>query len=217
MENVTNQWIDPIRAQINTLLASHCMPALVGWKPANLINVNKCKIPDGTVFITILREQIQAFPVRVEIIYENQTMLLLLLFRETFIRRYLAVKESRELLMLYGYEVWEEPDVILKQWKERYRRYKEEGEEFPHEIGLLLGYPPEDVAGYINHQGKDYLLCGFWKVYHNISQAEALFQCYRNLRSKALQLTAEGRSLQEIMNFYDRKEAGIFIGGLKGE
>ena len=37
----------------------------------------------------------------------------------------------------------------------------EEKGAFPHEIGLLLGYPVEDVLGFIRHQGKNYLYTGY--------------------------------------------------------
>ena len=36
---------------------------------------------------------------------------------------------------------------------------------FPHEIGLFLGYPAEDVAGFISHKGHDFCYSGYWKVY----------------------------------------------------
>lgn len=39
---------------------------------------------------------------------------------------------------------------------------------FPHEIGLFLGYPPEDVEGFIL-QGPGLCKCtGYWKVYGDV-------------------------------------------------
>ncbi len=37
--------------------------------------------------------------------------------------------------------------------------------DFPHEIDVFLGYPCEDVRGFIRHGGQGYKLCGYWKVY----------------------------------------------------
>ena len=34
---------------------------------------------------------------------------------------------------------------------------------FPHEIGLVLGYPPVDVEGFIKKEGRDFLYSGYWK------------------------------------------------------
>ena len=38
---------------------------------------------------------------------------------------------------------------------------------FPHEIGVFLDYPLADVEGFIRNAGRDYLLSGYWKVYHD--------------------------------------------------
>lgn len=51
--------------------------------------------------------------------------------------------------------------------------------EFPHEIGFFLGYPYEDVIGFIENRGQNYLEVGPWKVYANQSQARRTFARYR--------------------------------------
>lgn len=48
--------------------------------------------------------------------------------------------------------------------------------ECPHEIGLFLGFPREDVDGFIENRGENYLLSGYWKVYHRPEKAKRLFQ-----------------------------------------
>ena len=52
--------------------------------------------------------------------------------------------------------------------------------EFPHEIGFFLGYPYEDVIGFIENRGQNYLEVGPWKVYANQSQARRTFARYRS-------------------------------------
>ena len=44
------------------------------------------------------------------------------------------------------------------------RRFRESGE-FPHEVGLLLRYPPEDGKGFIDHRANGFKCAGLWKVY----------------------------------------------------
>lgn len=51
--------------------------------------------------------------------------------------------------------------------------------EFPHEIGFFLGYPYEDVIGFIENRGQNYLEVGPWKVYANQNQARRTFARYR--------------------------------------
>ena len=38
------------------------------------------------------------------------------------------------------------------------------GESFPHEIGIILGYPPEDIEGFKRYKGRNFKCCGYWKV-----------------------------------------------------
>lgn len=51
------------------------------------------------------------------------------------------------------------------------KRLNENGD-FPHEIGLFLGYPVKDVEGFIENKGENFLLCGCWKVYSNAGRAK---------------------------------------------
>ena len=39
-----------------------------------------------------------------------------------------------------------------------------ESGDFPHEVGLFLSYPPEDVKGFINHRAGGFKCAGLWKV-----------------------------------------------------
>ena len=47
---------------------------------------------------------------------------------------------------------------------------------FPHEIGVILGYPLEDVKGYMENGGQKCLLNGYWKVYNNPEEAKRKFE-----------------------------------------
>lgn len=48
--------------------------------------------------------------------------------------------------------------------------------DFPHEIGLFLGYPLGDVIGFIENHGQNCLCCGVWKVYTNPETAAGAFR-----------------------------------------
>ena len=51
-------------------------------------------------------------------------------------------------------------------------------EAFPHEIGLFLSYPPEDVRGFIEHKGHESKCDGCWKVYGDAERAKKTFRTY---------------------------------------
>lgn len=47
-----------------------------------------------------------------------------------------------------GYEQFDLESILL-EFGRRYRSYRTENKSFPHELGLLLGYPLDDVEGFI--------------------------------------------------------------------
>ena len=51
--------------------------------------------------------------------------------------------------------------------------------DFPHEIGVFLGYPLADVIGFIRNRGKNFTACGYWKVYTDPAAAQAEFDRYK--------------------------------------
>ena len=70
------------------------------------------------------------------------------------------------------------------------------GVEFPHEIGLFLGYPPEDVSGFINKEKCK--LTGAWKVYGDKTRAEKLFAQYKKCTQIYSELFHSGRSVERL-------------------
>lgn len=69
---------------------------------------------------------------------------------------------------------------------------------FPHEVGYLLGYPTEDVDGFIRHRGRGYLLAGPWKVYRNRARAIAAFERIHRSRARCRQRYRRGEGLPEL-------------------
>ena len=69
---------------------------------------------------------------------------------------------------------------------------------FPHEIGLFLGYPLEDVRGFMENCGRNYRLCGCWKVYGDPEAALRCFARYRKCARLYLQRYTEGHSLSRL-------------------
>lgn len=69
---------------------------------------------------------------------------------------------------------------------------------FPHEVGFFLGYPYEDVMGFIEHNGQDYLCCGCWKVYSDQQAAEAAFEQYKRCTHTYEAMLAHGVALADL-------------------
>ena len=72
-----------------------------------------------------------------------------------------------------------------------------ENEEFPHEIGLFLGYPPADVDGFM-HRKEHFKLCGMWKVYDDVDGAVRQFVRCRHCTEVYLRRYAQGCPLDTL-------------------
>ena len=107
----------------------------------------------------------------------SEKNVLLYLFRPAELSRDLQNSEAAELLrQVY---LRESCGKCLAALTRRLRT----GEEFPHEIGLFLSYPPEDVKGFIENRAANYKLSGLWKVYPATEESEELFAKYKNART----------------------------------
>ncbi len=74
-----------------------------------------------------------------------------------------------------------------------------DGKDFPHEIGLFLGYPPDDVEGFIRCNAKCCNCVGDWKVYGDESAARRQFDRYRKCTKVFCDHISRGRSVDDLV------------------
>ena len=70
--------------------------------------------------------------------------------------------------------------------------------EFPHEIGLFLGYPPEDVCGFIENKAQNCKCVGCWKVYGDVERAQRTFTKYKKCTDAYSFQYAKGRTIERL-------------------
>ena len=101
---------------------------------------------------------------------------LLYLYRPAVLHRDLQNRLARRILSDAGYPVDGGCGRCVAQL---IRRFREDGQ-FPHEVGLFLSYPPEDVQGFIDHRACDFKCAGLWKVYGDERRAQRLFSRFKH-------------------------------------
>lgn len=99
----------------------------------------------------------------------------------------------RQFLRRLGYEP-AETDGLLAQLARRLQTQPE----FPHEIGVFLGYPLQDVIGFIENQGRNFTCCGFWKSYSDPAETQACFACYRKCVHTYVKRFEEGTPIEKL-------------------
>ena len=191
---------DHMHSYILFLLANSGMPTLLKVKPSNLICFQKKYITSHRGFYQLLEKEIRNFHCNYEVLYEDDQGIYILIYNAEMIQN--VIHKYKKNSLLAGYKECnriDELDRNISYLKVRYLDYKEGNMDFPHEIGLFLGYPLEDVESYIKNKGEDYLICGIWKVYHNVDAAVRTFGKYNELKKKALSLLFSGRELNEML------------------
>jgi hypothetical protein len=169
------------------------MPTLLKGKPASLLLIDKSLFPDLQVFYSLLLKYLKLYACSYIPFQETDTRLYLFLYNEELLYSSITMGLRQNFLENYGYCIRKEQmSSVLSLLGRRYRNYWITGE-FPHEIGLFLGYPLTDVEGFIRNQGRNYLLCGMWKVYSRVQVAETAFTSFHRLRDRAMKL-AEAKS-----------------------
>ena len=73
-----------------------------------------------------------------------------------------------------------------------------EAADFPHEIGVFLGYPLEDVVGFIRHRGKCFTCCGCWKSYGDPAAARQHFDQLAKCTAVYLRLFHSGTPILKL-------------------
>lgn len=174
-------------------LIKHCAPTLAGMKCASLFSY----FHSGE---TIAREEVKQLNnllnpkgVHIDVLTWRKESALVYVYRRAMLGEELADTGVSELLKLYGYESCE-IDSCIRRLKYRI----ENGSEFPHEIGVFLGYPLEDVYGFIRNKGRNCESCGMWKVYCNKAEKDKLFKKYKKCKDMYLQVFLAGRELARM-------------------
>ena len=179
--------------------AVQCAPVLAEIKVSNLL------ILDQANPLTIM-ENLDGTGLSVEYLYSGARKSVWLIYWMEGMNEIINRPEHQSFLRKLGYQdfSW---DSVFRCLKTRYKAYFESKSPYPHELGLLLGYPLADVVGFIKHKGKNFLCSGYWKVYENAEEAKKTFERYRKVRREAERLAREGKGFWEmILGFRQERE-----------
>ena len=170
------------RKQFDQLLALHCAPTLAGLKAASMVALPGRSMEELRDFFRVYEQCFACKGLKLQ--------------------RLLRRKTAKDILAMCGYPPEAALEELLSHLKRRMeQKLMEHGVRngFPHEIGLFLGYPPHDVKGFIQHGGRNFRQCGFWKVYDNEKAVLHLFHCYAVCTKRVYDSLQEGVSLQSMI------------------
>ncbi len=171
----------------------NCSPTLAGIKTASLFQANYANKMELMLSVRSLNRRLAGKGLLVLPMRYSDGRALLYLYRPKRLAHDLADSEAQRLLRELGYESGSDEKCLARLS----RRLRRSGD-FPHEIGLFLGYPPEDVRGFIENKADNFKCVGTWKVYGDAEKAQKTFTLYRKCESVYRRQWSHGKTIEQL-------------------
>lgn len=175
------------------MLVKYCSPTIRGIKTGNMFSCRFANKDEEHKSLCKINQKLSSKGLRIIPLRKLNGSTLLYVYRPSKLGRDLKDKEAEQILKEKGY-VCGSTNRYIAQLIQRLK----ESENFPHEIGLFLGYPPEDVCGFIENRAEGCKCVGCWKVYGDVDKAQAVFDKYKKCTQLCCSLIAKGCTIEKL-------------------
>lgn len=155
------------------LLVAQCSPTMAGIKTGNMFTCPINNKHELSKSVRKLNTKLIPRGVRLLILRYRGERALVYMYRPERLKQDLSDETAVKILSQKKYPVGNPEKCVI----ELIRRFHQD-REFPHEVGLFLGYPAEDVKGFIVNGAKCAKCVGTWKVYGDEEKARHSFTQY---------------------------------------
>lgn len=172
-------------------IVEQCAPTLAGLKCGSMF---KCCPEEGFASdISRIDRVLGPKGVRIVVLRSSECGTLVYVYREKILSERISDDQICSFLKERGYDCENVVSVIdsLKKTVSR-------TDYIPHEIGLFLGYPLDDVVGFIENKGRNYKCMGCWKVYGDAKVSVRNFERYRKCRSDCTERFLSGATIDGL-------------------
>ena len=172
-------------------LAVYSAPTLMKYKCGSLFNISKSDIHNYQECFDYYNHHLSYYDLQINILRESKESVLVYIYSPKQLKRVLENKAIVRFLKSQGYHT-QSISHLLVSLKKRFNTNV-----FPHEIGIFLNYPLEDVLGFIENKPVKHI--GYWKVYGNEHYALNCFKEYDRCHSIMKEYMNQGYHLEEIL------------------
>lgn len=169
-------------------------PTLCGIKPGNLFSINKEMLYHKGKLFSKFQSDFSKEGIKVALLNGSNNKILFFVYNENLIKKLILEEDTRNYLQSKGYKSFDKTEKILSEILKKIC----EKQDFPHEIGIFLGYPLNDVIQYEKNKGSNCKYTGCWKSYSNVEYAIKAKELFRNCSTKCLQWYNQGSSISEL-------------------
>lgn len=168
---------------IRSMLLCFGAPTIKGLKASSLINFRRHKGEDmRSSWQKHADKWLAHRGIEWLLLNDKGDYALVLIYRRELLIRALGCDKACDILNEYGYPL-HDVDACLECLRKKFSCG------CPHEVGLFLGYPPEDVRGFIEGREAKNVDCPcYWKVYGDTAEARKTFMQYKQAECDAARL-----------------------------
>ena len=174
-------------------IVEQCAPTLAGIKCGSLFRTNS-DITQLASEVDLLNRTLNPLGVIITAFRPSGCGTLVYVYRRDLLSR---IRDSDErslpLLSGLGYDI-SDTDSVVGSLRDKVESIGC----VPHEIGLFLGYPFDDVKGFMENKGRCPKCMGCWKVYGSVKTAEEMFDRFRSCRKRYTELYRSGIPISEL-------------------
>lgn len=178
----------------------HCgAPALCGIKPASLFSLDSDLYSHEKPRLLKWQKDLSRKNRFFVSLKKENNRVLMFIFDKNLLEKVINSKENSFYLKTKGYLPELGFDCVLAELLYRLSF----NQKFPHEIGLFLGYPLQDVIGFEKNSSA-YKYSGLWKVYGNQKEAKLKMKLYKSCSEKCMEWLNLGMSVPMAARKYEK-------------
>lgn len=173
-------------------------PVIGGLKPSSTITLSYDK-KEYSIWSNYKKEFLEILKLKEIVLRKGTKAEIILIYNEENLLNCINKKDNKEFLNKLGYDLTLTLEENLDILVYRYEKYH-----CPHELGVFLGIPIEDVIDFMECSDKKCLMCGYWKVFNNYNNAKDIFDKYDISKNIMIKSIEENKALLNIVDMFNK-------------
>ncbi|MGL4911522.1 MAG: DUF3793 family protein [Romboutsia sp.] len=170
-------------------------PVILGSKASEILNISSIDIHKEEKIRDIESFFKNCFKISYKFITMNDGGVRILFVNKSSLSKVLDNKKCINFLKFIGYPsnitVDEYIDILVN---------KLHSNEFPHEIGIFLGYPLKDVVGFMGYGNYKFHETKSWRIYGEPDVSYEIYNKFLRDKNKIKELIDSNSSLEDLVN-----------------
>ncbi len=151
------------------------------------------------------KKEFAAQGINFSLLRSSENSFLVFVYNFAWIQALLKNRRINNYLKNKNYPVQEGAKAVLNELLFRLNQASaKNGNSYPHEVGIFLGYPLSDVAAFEKTCGQGEADRGYWKSYSDSSTARQTWALYKECAKFCVEQFNCGIKVQQIVNKFNK-------------